>query len=551
MSKTLTGEWSAERLKLLGVPLADSVAAELVRRGGEPTDADICALAHGEIPPGWRTAQTFRESGDSKADKALRLHGTDCPSAAVAGMVPGASFPPFAIMARAMVSPPDAPGTVGEAPSGRKVRKPRVQAAPVPPVPPESPVVVPPRSAEQTGGAVTGIRCAAGRIPLAHLSFSRLDKAAQCLLAYWARYHEHTGSEPADALELGGCVHKVLEAVVRRHVDGELAERVDVDLALTMFRERWAEQHIIDPAAYRDGEAMIRVWAASEGILDGRNVLAVEREIDLRAGPYQVTGYLDRVDQIDDDTIEVVDYKTNRALYARHEVDESLQLSIYDLAARQIWPWAKTVRLSYRMLRHGCAQSTNRTDADRASTLGYLGAMGNRLSNCSEWPARLNEHCSWCDFRAQCGVYQDALSAPQGPLADLSDILAVARERERVAAALSALNARKKSLDKAINACLAEQGELRVDDVTYCQYQARAITYPLDATAARLAYESGRSVADITSEIAEVSNTRVNELVASLRPKKAEAELLKLELEANATVTISPRLWAKKNRSET
>lgn len=34
-------------------------------------------------------------------------------------------------------------------------------------------------------------------------------------------------------------------------------------------------------------------------------------------GPFTVLGFIDRVDRVDDETVEVIDYKTNRLLFSR------------------------------------------------------------------------------------------------------------------------------------------------------------------------------------------------------------------------------------------
>jgi RecB family exonuclease len=56
-------------------------------------------------------------------------------------------------------------------------------------------------------------------------------------------------------------------------------------------------------------------------------------EFRLPLGSSSAIGCIDRVNRVNDETIEVVDYKTNRAIFTREEVDDSLQLSLYEVRA--------------------------------------------------------------------------------------------------------------------------------------------------------------------------------------------------------------------------
>ena len=52
-----------------------------------------------------------------------------------------------------------------------------------------------------------------------------------------------------------------------------------------------------------------------------KDIIKVDRVLDI---DLNVLGFIDRVDWIDDETVEVIDYKTNHQLFTRDEVDTSL-----------------------------------------------------------------------------------------------------------------------------------------------------------------------------------------------------------------------------------
>ena len=63
--------------------------------------------------------------------------------------------------------------------------------------------------------------------------------------------------------------------------------------------------------------------------------------------------------------------------------------------------------------------------------LAYVETLGRQTETATEYPARLNSNCSYCDHRKQCPTYADALKGKREFIVeDLADLEGVARERE-------------------------------------------------------------------------------------------------------------------------
>src|SRR5674536_80975 len=56
----------------------------------------------------------------------------------------------------------------------------------------------------------------------------------------------------------------------------------------------------------------------------------------MQVGSAKLTWRVDRIDRTGPDTVAIVDYKTGKAK-SQEDADESLQLSLYALAAREAW----------------------------------------------------------------------------------------------------------------------------------------------------------------------------------------------------------------------
>jgi RecB family exonuclease len=381
-----------------------------------------------------------------------------------------------------------------------------------------------------------------------HLSYSRLSRFETCPLSYRLHYIEKKQAEPGLPLRFGKTIHAVLERLIKEVVDDERTGPLSEERAIELYREAWGAEQLTGIEVFAEGLAILRRFIAEQGVVDHRDVLAIEKEFRLPVGPFEVLGFIDRVDWIDDETVEVIDYKTNHQLFTRDEVDTSLQMSLYEVAVRRLWPWAKKVKLSFWMLRHGVRQETTRTEEQLADALAYVETLGRQTETATEYPARLNTNCSYCDHRKQCPAYADALKGKREFIVeDLADLEGVAREREEVARLAKALYARKEELEDILKAQLKERDELVLGGVRYRMFATTSLDYPLEPTLSLLADATGLSRDEVLGKLGAIDKKALDALLKSLGKKldKPRVSLLKAELEAHADKRMSPRLWAK------
>jgi len=381
-----------------------------------------------------------------------------------------------------------------------------------------------------------------------HLSYSRLSRFETCPLSYRLHYIEKKQAEPGLPLRFGKTIHAVLERLIKEVVDDERTGPLSEERAIELYREAWGAERLTGMDVFAEGLAILRRFIAEQVVVDHRDVLAIEKEFRLPVGPFEVLGFIDRVDWIDDETVEVIDYKTNHQLFTRDEVDTSLQMSLYEVAVRRLWPWAKKVKLTFWMLRHGVRQETTRTEEQLADALAYVETLGRQTETATEYPARLNTNCSYCDHRKQCPAYADALKGKREFIAeDLADLEGVAREREEVARLAKALYARKEELEDILKAQLKERDELVLGGVRYRMFATTSLDYPLEPTLSLLADATGLSRDEVLGKLGAIDKKALDALLKSLGKKldKPRVSLLKAELEAHADKRMSPRLWAK------
>lgn len=381
-----------------------------------------------------------------------------------------------------------------------------------------------------------------------HLSFSRLQRFEQCPLSFKLHYIDKRKAEPGVPLRFGKAVHSVLEALVGEAIAKETTGPLSEARVVELWGREWAQADLVGVDLFAEGLAMLKQFVRDEGVLEPTTVLAIEKEFRLQIGGFTVLGFMDRVNWVDDETLEIVDYKTNHQLFTRDEVDASLQMSLYELAARQLWPWVKSVRLTFWMLRHGIKQTTSRTAEDLQAAEAYIATLGRQTETATAFPARLHSGCTYCDHRSACLAYAEVIDGSKEIVHDeLTSIEQVAAERERVATRVRILQAHKTELEKAIKAHLKDRSELVAGGVRYAMFNVTSVNHPLASTVRILSEATERAPDEITQEIAVVDNDALKRLMTSLGSSlpKPRLALIRAELEANAEKTFSPRFWAK------
>jgi putative RecB family exonuclease len=380
----------------------------------------------------------------------------------------------------------------------------------------------------------------------AHLSYSRLSRFEQCPLSFKLHYIDKKTATPGIELRFGKVIHATCERIVREAIEEERVGPLDERRAFDVFQRCWATDGLTGAQLFTDGVEMVRNFVRDQGVLDTRRVLAVEKEFHLAVGRFTVLGYIDRVDVVDDETVEVIDYKSNRILFTRDEVDTSLQMSLYELAVRQLYPWVKTVKLTFWMLRHAVRISTSRAVDQLDAAKRYIASLGEQTEVATAFPARLNPNCIYCDHRQDCPAYADALAGKRAVIAkDMEDLAAVAKEREEVTRLSKILDARKRELETTLKAHLADNQELSVGGVRYTMLNVASTKYPLEETLRTLAVATELPREELLDRIAVVDKERLEKFLKDLPVERSRLNLVKAELEAKAKRTLTPRFWAK------
>ncbi len=382
-------------------------------------------------------------------------------------------------------------------------------------------------------------------------SYTKLNTYEECPRRYKLRYLDDAEAEPGEALRFGKAQHQVCEGLLREHVAQERLGRLSAERAVELWREAWTEHELSGAGLFTEGVRMLRGFVASEGDVDYRRVLGIEEAFTASIGGIAVRGVIDRINRIDHETVEVVDYKTNRLINSRQEVDENLQLSVYAIAVRQLFPWVRQVRLTLHFLRHGVKISTTRTEEELAAVSEYVRVLVGQIEADHAFEARLQSSCQYCEHRKSCAAYQTALAGNVSIIAsEPEDLERVAVERETVAGLAKLYGSRQRELDGILRAKLDSVESLELAGRRYRVVNTARKTFPLDRTVQSLSDASGLPANEVREQVSTVDKAQLDKLVGTLKPSlsKSRFKLLRLELDAIAEKSISPRLYSSRVR---
>jgi RecB family exonuclease len=135
-------------------------------------------------------------------------------------------------------------------------------------------------------------------------------------------------------------------------------------------------------------------------------VLSTEKFFELMVDGVKVIGRIDRTDRLADGSIAIVDYKTGAAK-DQEEAEESLQLSIYALAAEQQWKQLPS-RLAFYNLETNATSETQRSPDDFASVKLRIVEVAKFIREGRFYP-KPGQHCGFCGFREVCPKQEEPL----------------------------------------------------------------------------------------------------------------------------------------------
>lgn len=276
------------------------------------------------------------------------------------------------------------------------------------------------------------------------LSYSSIDTYENCPAKWRFQKVEELPREASPALSFGSSLHLALERFHGRPVPvapslPELLDLLDAVWIPDGYADEAEEQRYLDHAR----EVLTRYHADNSHpfILPA----AIEQRFSIEIEGVTISGQIDRMDRLPGGGYEIIDYKSNRKLPPLRTIERNLQLSIYHLAARELWG-IDPERLTMYYVVHGQRLSTSRTAADLDAVRRRIATVAERI-DAGKFEANPNPLCNWCSFQKICPAMRHRTERSDGradaEIAGLVDEwVTLQGERRELDARIDAIGAR-------------------------------------------------------------------------------------------------------------
>jgi DNA helicase-2/ATP-dependent DNA helicase PcrA len=243
------------------------------------------------------------------------------------------------------------------------------------------------------------------------LSASAVEIYEECPLRFKLEREWNLPREVSAALHYGAAMHNAL----RTFYDAQRYQREVVDdELLEQFRSELASSGIADRYQYdlylRQGREQLRQFleCARSGVAP--EVIETESRFEMKIGGAKVTGRVDRIDCTGPDTVAIVDYKTGKPK-SQDDADESLQLSLYALAARETLG-KRADRLIFHNLENNTPVVTARNDAQLEEAKMRVRKAADGIAQ-GKFAAKPGYQCSYCPYRNLCPATEKVVEVAQ------------------------------------------------------------------------------------------------------------------------------------------
>lgn len=250
------------------------------------------------------------------------------------------------------------------------------------------------------------------KLNLSYVSYSQIDAFRLCPLHYKLRYILNIPAPVSPALSLGISVHNSLRDFYLLLKAGEKLTR---DKLLDLLAKNWLKEGYTD-RGYEEimkkrGEAFLSNYYDKE-FDQAVKTLSIEQPfttpVSFNGRLLKIGGKIDRMDDLGQGKIEIIDYKTGR-MPSQRQVDTNLQLSLYAMAACEIAepPFGRKpedVILSLYYFdgqeKISSTRSQKQLDEDKIKILEWVNKIETSDFSCSKDPL-----CTVCEYKMFCNVY--------------------------------------------------------------------------------------------------------------------------------------------------
>jgi DNA helicase-2/ATP-dependent DNA helicase PcrA len=235
------------------------------------------------------------------------------------------------------------------------------------------------------------------------LSASAIETYEECPQKFKFSHYLKIPTGPQPALTFGNIMHQCVRHYFELRKKGEARFQDLEDFYLRSWKDAGFEDEYQEQAYKKAGLEQLREFVKKQE----KNVvlpLGMETHFAFDLGDVTLEGRIDQINPLEDHTVELVDYKTGRPPSQR-DADQSLQLSVYALAAREQMKLTPA-RLTFYSLTNNAPVCTVRTQKDLEEVRAQVLEVAEQIRQ--QWfPPQAGFVCKYCDYVMVCPAHEE------------------------------------------------------------------------------------------------------------------------------------------------
>jgi DNA helicase-2/ATP-dependent DNA helicase PcrA len=246
--------------------------------------------------------------------------------------------------------------------------------------------------------------------PLTRLSATAVESYDLCPLQFKLEREWRISRDVPAAMQYGASMHRVLKTYFDAvRMDRPLSEAELIDLFKADLAQAAIEDAYQRELYERQGVQQLQDFHAHLRRSGLPKVLHTEEQFEVRVGEATVVGRIDRIDDLGHGRVAIVDYKTGKPR-AQEDADESLQLSIYAIAAQQKWGY-QADRLAFYNLEENSSVTTSRERLELENAKAKVAEVADQIA-AGKFDPSPGYHCRLCSYRNLCPATEKPVHYP-------------------------------------------------------------------------------------------------------------------------------------------
>lgn len=302
-------------------------------------------------------------------------------------------------------------------------------------------------------------------------SYSKIGQFQNCPRQYKFNYIEKATVEKPVSVEmfLGSAVHRSLEKLYKYKVNGRIQPEEEM---LADYHKDWegpnrdqikvTREHMGIDDFIKTGDKALSKYYKMYHPFDEGEIIGLEKSASFPLDPanrFMMRAKLDKLVQRKDGVVEIIDYKTQSRLPTQQEIDNNLQMGLYQHAVNFLWPQFDKIELKQIYLRQGIAMSTvmNQDKLDELKQIAINSILEiEQAVRDDDFPIKESPLCDYCPYFELCPAKRHRRALED----EASDVINPQTGKELAEKYLH-LNHEKKKLESELKA-------LKEDIVGYC-----------------------------------------------------------------------------------